>query len=140
MENKYLTHSSSFNISGGDKTNKDLNVPNDLRHESETDDLQSTCRALETQLKQENETLRAENIEWKKKMESLEASRGFGAQSDDETRRMKSEIENLKTELEGMRSRVVFNTMMEKVSQTEGDGDAGMAKKLETLEEDYVRK
>lgn len=110
-------------------------MPNDLRHESESSDLQSTCRALAAQ-KLENEKLRADYDDLKRKMESCESA----AQSHDfDTRRMRSEIENLKTELESMQRRATESPVIEKISQTDGSGDCELKQKLEEYTVELVR-
>jgi hypothetical protein len=113
-------------------------VPNDLRHESESSDLQSTCRALEAQ-KLENDKLRAEYDDLKSKMESCEALRELTAQSHGfDARQMRCQIENLKTELESMQKRFTRSQMIDEITQSEGSGDCGIMQKLEDLTADYV--
>lgn len=81
---------SKFTSAGVDKTHKISDVPTDLRHKSETNDLQTTCSALEIELRSEIERLRAEN-------EALRTPKFIDA--DNENKHLKEQIELLKTEL-----------------------------------------
>ncbi|CRL00697.1 CLUMA_CG013956, isoform C [Clunio marinus] len=59
-------------IVAGDKTNNKA-LTSDLRHESDSNDLQTTCLALETKFKNENDLLRDENNKLKDELAVLRA-------------------------------------------------------------------
>lgn len=93
-ENKNYSTSSKLKSTVGDNTNKKFDVPNDLRHESKTNDLQATCCSLEV-AKSEMEKLRAENETLKNELKDLQAK--MGEVSADQRRMMEPEIESLKS-------------------------------------------
>lgn len=108
-------------------------MPDDLRHDSDSNDLQSTCRTLRVQSSDEIKKLRAENEELKSVVEDLKAQPTGGPDKD-----LLAIIENLKTELEASRSQSKrFNDMMndEMVVKSNGDssGESGGVKIVEML-------
>lgn len=93
-ENKNYSTSSKLKSTVGDNTNKKFDVPNDLRHESKTIDLQATCCSLE-EATSEMEKLRAENEALKSELKDLQAK--TGEVSADQRRMMEPDIESLKS-------------------------------------------
>lgn len=93
-ENKNYSTSSKLKSTVGDNTNKKFDVPNDLRHESKTIDLQSTCCSLEEAMS-EMEKLRAENEALKNELKDFQAKKG--EVSAKHRKMMETEIESLKS-------------------------------------------
>lgn len=100
-----------------------MNVPNDLRHESKSDDLQSTWRASETQLKSEIEKLRAENDEMKTKYAEL---------NEKLKEQQLKEIKDLKTEIKTLQTSNCEE--IKKISKSSGDGDSSGVNDCSQLE------